>query len=133
MNGGNVILDFLRQAGPVIIPLMVLAVVIDVLALWNALALIIKGAASASRRQRSIDAILFWGGVAAILGFLGQWIGVSKMIRVVVEKGLVSPQMVVLGLSESLLTPVSGMVLFVLSAFFWFFLRLGLWAAERRT
>ena len=133
MNGGNVILDFLIQAGPVIIPLMVLAAVIDVLALWNALALIIKGAASASRRRRSIDAILFWGGVAAILGFLGQWIGVSNMIRVVVEKGLVSPPMVVLGLSESLLTPVSGMVLFVLSAFFWFFLRLGLWAAERRT
>jgi len=33
---------FLMEAGPVIIPLMVLAVVIDVLILWNAIALVVR-------------------------------------------------------------------------------------------
>ena len=132
MGESNVILDFFRQAGPVIIPLMILAVVVNVLVLWNAVALIIQRGAPAARRRRSINAILFWGSVAAALGFLGQWIGIGKMVRVVAERGIVNPQTVVMGLSESLLTSVSGMVLFVVSAFLWFFLRIGLWTLERR-
>lgn len=88
---------------------------------------------TAVARRSSIDAILFWGCVAALIGFLGQWIGVMKMLTVMVEHGLVSPDMVVYGLSESLLTPVAGMFVLVGSAFLWFFLRVGLWAAEGRS
>ena len=124
---------FFLEAGPVIIPLMVLAAVVNVLVLWNTLALIVQKGAAATRRRHSIDAILFWGSLAAALGFLGQWIGIGKMARVVAERGIVSPQLVVMGLSESLLTPVSGMVVFVISAFLWFFLRIGLWTFERRS
>jgi len=67
-----------------------------------------------------------------VLGFLGQWLGISGVARVVAERGSVNPQAVTYGLSESMLTPVSGMVIFVLAAFCWFLLRLGLWTVERR-
>ncbi len=85
-----------------------------------------------ARRRQSIDAVLFWGGVAAVLGFLGQWMGINKLTQAVVEQGIVNPQAVVYGISESLLTPVAGMAVLVASAFLWFFLRLGLWPVERR-
>jgi len=70
--------------------------------------------------------------VAAVLGLLGQWLGIGKVSRVIAERGVVSPPAVTYGLSESLLTPVSGMVIFVVAACCWFFLRLGHWALERR-
>lgn len=126
-------MQFLMEAGPVIIPLLVLAAVINVLVLWNGLCLISEGAATPHRRRHSIDSILFWGSVAAVLGFLGQWLGIAKVSRFVAERGIVNPQAVTYGLSESLLTPVSGMVIFILAAFCWFFLRLGLWTVERRS
>ena len=125
-------LQFLREAGPVIFPLLLLAVVVLILTLWNGLVLVLRRSLATGRR-RSIDAILFWGSVAAVLGFLGQWIGILKITKVVARQGIVSPSMVVLGLSESLLTTVTGMMIFTVSAFLWFFLRVGLWSRERRT
>jgi hypothetical protein len=124
-------LQFMREAGPLIFPVTLLALVMAILVIKNALALIGTQSTAASLR-RSIDAILFWGCVAALIGFLGQWLGVMKIITMIVEHGIVSPNMVVLGLSESLLTPVAGMFVFVVSAFLWFFLRVGLWTKERR-
>lgn len=125
-------MQLLREAGPLIFPVILLALVIVGLVIRNTVALI-GSKSEATRRRNSIDSVLFWGSVAAVLGFLGQWLGVTKIISAIVERGVVSPQMVVLGLSESLLTPVAGMMVFVVSAFLWFFLRLGLWGAERRS
>ena len=44
---------------------------------------------------------------------------------------MVNPEAVVMGLSESLLTTISGLAIFTVAAFLWFFLRVGLWSAER--
>lgn len=126
-------LQFLREAGPVIFPLFLLAAVVFLLTLWNGLALLLRGSDGVARRRHSIDSILFWGSLAAVLGFLGQWIGVIKMVTWIAKKGVVSPPAVVYGLSESLLTTVTGMVVFTVAAFLWFFLRIGLWTADRRS
>lgn len=123
---------FLMEAGPLIWPVILLVFVILGLVIKNAVGLIGKRGEPANRRH-SIDAVLFWGSVAAVIGFLGQWLGVMKIITILVDHGVVSPNLVVLGLSESLLTPVAGMFVLVGSAFLWFFLRVGLWRAERGT
>ena len=133
VSTGSMITRFLMEAGPLIFPLMASAAVVLVLSLWNVLALTRKSSWEPGPRRQSIDSVLFWGGIAAILGLLGQWIGIGRMARVVAERGIVSPKMVVLGLSESLLTPIAGMIVLVVAAFLWFFLRIGLWARERRT
>ncbi len=122
---------FLMEAGPLIWPVILLVLVILGLTLRNALALAMSPT-SMARRRNSIDSILFWGSVAALIGFLGQWIGVMKLVTAIVERGIVNPQAVVMGLSESLLTPVAGMFVLVIAAFLWFFLRVGLWSAQRR-
>jgi hypothetical protein len=124
-------LQFLREAGPVIFPVILLGGVVLLLTLWNALTLTLRGADKPARRRASIDSILFWGGVAAVLGFLGQWIGILKITKAIAQEGVVSPPMVVLGLSESLLTTVTGMMVLTVAAFLWFILRVGLWTRER--
>jgi len=120
---------FLMEAGPLIWPILLLAGVIGWLVLWNGLCLLGRWGGPTARRRQSIDAVLFWGAVAAVLGFLGQWIGINQLSRVVAERGIVSPQAVAYGISESLLTPLAGMAVLVVAAFLWFFLRLGLWSA----
>jgi biopolymer transport protein ExbB/TolQ len=123
---------FLMEAGPLIWPVILLVLVILGLTIRNALALARSRSSMASRRN-SIDSILFWGSVAALIGFLGQWIGVMRLVTAIVDRGIVNPQAVVMGLSESLLTPVAGMFVLVLAGFLWFFLRIGLWSLERRS
>jgi hypothetical protein len=123
---------FFMESGPLIFPVLILAVVIVVLTLYNLVVLFSRERLAAGQRRRSIDAILFWGSVAAMLGFLQQWLGLNRMVRVVAERGIVNPQMVTYGFSESLLTPVTGMFVLVVAAFSWFFLRIGLWSLERR-
>lgn len=122
---------FLMEAGPLIWPLILLVFVIVGLAIRNVVALLGRRG-EPGRSRSSIDAILFWGSVAALVGFLGQWLGVMKLVTAIVERGILSPGLVVLGLSESLLTPVAGMFVLLISAFLWFFLRVGLWSVQRR-
>ena len=121
-------LRFFMEAGPFIFPVLLMGLVVVLLAAWNTLVLLARTEMNTFRRRQSIDSILFWGGVAAVMGFLGQWVGIGKMTRYIAERGVVNPQAVVYGLSESLLTTVTGMVVLVIAAFLWFFLRVGLWA-----
>ncbi len=131
-SGVAVVLGFLGLwRGIKIPPIILLTLVIAVLLLLT-ISLLARRKDWQARRRQSIDAVLFWGGVAAVLGFLGQWMGINKLTQAVVEQGIVNPQAVVYGISESLLTPVAGMAVLVASAFLWFFLRLGLWPVERR-
>lgn len=125
-------LRFFMEAGPFIFPVLLLGLVVLVLTLWNAIGLLTKKDIEGNRRRQGIDSILFWGGVAAVLGFLGQWVGIGKMTRYIAQEGVVSPPAVAYGISESLLTTISGMVVLLVAAFLWFFLRLGLWAKEGR-
>ena len=125
-------LRFFMEAGPFIFPVLLLGHVVLVLSLWNAIGLLTKKEIEGSRRRQGIDSILFWGGVAAVLGFLGQWVGIGKMTRYIAQEGVVSPPAVAYGISESLLTTISGMVVLLMAAFLWFFLRLGLSARQGR-
>ncbi len=71
----------------------------------------------------SISSLMTVGLLTAIL---------AGMVWFVLSQGIVSPRAVVYGISETLQTPVAGMIVLVASAFLWFFLRLGLWPVERR-
>ena len=111
--------------------LFLLAQVIGLLALWNVIALLALKTAPKARRQ-SIDGMLFWGGVAAVIGFLGQWIGIHKLTRAVAEMGIVNPRAISIGISESLLTPIAGMAVLVAAALLWLLLRIGQFVRESR-
>jgi len=128
-------IQFLMEAGPFIWPIILLTLVVGFLFLWNVgflVFLLFRPNTPSAARRKSIDSVLFWGGVAAVLGMLGQWMGIHNLTRAMHERGIVNPSMVAYGISESLLTPLAGMVVLVAATLLWSLLRLGLWSTNRR-
>ena len=117
-------LTFIRQSGPFILLQFLLALLILVLTVVNLVRLTMRRGERAARLGTSIDAILFWGCLTAVFGFLGQWVGLNRAADAVARLGAVSPQLVILGIGESLGTTVFGMFTLVVAAFLWLALRL---------
>ena len=115
-------LRFIEQSGPFILLQFALALVILLLAIVN-LARLALHRGNAARLRTSIDAILFWGCLTAVFGFLGQWVGLHRAANAVAAHGAVNPQLVILGIGESLGTTVFGMFTLTAAALLWFALR----------
>lgn len=73
--------------------------------------------------DRSLQAILFWGAMAVLLGLLGTVVGVVVMTQAIALAGSVEPPLVWGGVGVSLVTLVFGLLIFLLAAFSWFGLR----------
>ncbi len=73
--------------------------------------------------DRSLQAILFWGAMAVLLGLLGTVVGVVVMTQAIALAGSVEPPLVWSGVGVSLVTLVFGLLVFLLAAFAWFGLR----------
>lgn len=116
-------LTFIKQSGPYILLQFALALVILILTLVNTVRLWLGDRDRARRLRTSIDAILFWGCLTAIFGFLGQWNGLNRAAHAVAVAGAVNPPSVILGIGESLGTTVFGMFTLMAAAFLWFALR----------
>ena len=117
-------LTFIQQSGPFILLQFLLAAVILILTVVNGIRLVLPSARHAPGLRKSIDAILFWGCLTAVFGFLGQWVGLNRAAHAVAQYGVVNPQLVILGIGESLGTTVFGMFTVVVAAFLWFTLRM---------
>ena len=117
-------LTFIQQSGPFILLQFLLALIILVLTVVNLVRLALRKGDRAAKLRTSIDAILFWGCLTAIFGFLGQWVGLNKAANAVITLGAVNPKFVILGIGESLGTSVFGMFTLVAAAFLWFALRM---------
>jgi hypothetical protein len=74
------------------------------------------------RLRYSINGIVFWGGVCALIGFLGQYAGIYLSLNVVSQAEVISPNMVAMGLAISFTTTIMGMFSLLLSALGWFIL-----------
>jgi len=116
-------LRFIQQSGPYLLLQLLLALVILILTVVNIFRLTLRSGRRAAGARTSIDAILFWGCLTAVFGFLGQWSGLHRVSKAVIDHGVVNPQMVMYGAGESLGTTVFGMFTLVVAAFLWFALR----------
>lgn len=123
MQDVHPIARYLMQAGPFIWLQFLLVWVIVLHVLVDALLLVLWRGQRAARLRTPIDAVLFWGCLTAIFGLLGQWSGIHRVSKVVIDHGTVNPPLVILGLGESLHTTVFGMFTLVIAGFVWFALR----------
>lgn len=115
----NQVLQIFVMAGPFIFPQILLIVVVVALAVVNAVRLHGSGAVG-PERLRSVDTILFWGAVTAVIGFMGTWLGLLKGVRSMKMYGLSSVQDLFTGLSEAHITTVVGLGVLLLAGFLWF-------------
>jgi uncharacterized membrane protein YjgN (DUF898 family) len=123
MTGGQIMRYFISSCGFYIFPIMLVAAIIIVLAVVNGLRLLRWRQRPDERTGTSIDAILFWGIVCAVLGFLGQWTGLYKVTTFLRDAPMFNPAALADGIAESLQTSIIGLGILLLAALLWLGLR----------
>jgi len=105
-------------------PLAFSVVVIAGLTLYSSYRLLRPGASADLRTKAFVDAVLFWGGFAAVWGVLGTLIGVTIAAQAIEAAGDVSTSLVWGGIKVAMLTSLFGMLIMVVSSLIWFALQL---------
>lgn len=113
-------LEAFSRGGIMMWPMLAVAIGILVLAVRAAARLHGGGPTDV---DRWLQAILFWGAMAVLLGLLGTVVGVVVMAQAISLAGSVEPPLVWSGFAVSLITLVFGLLIFLFAAFAWFGLR----------
>lgn len=101
-------------------PLTFSLLVVLVLSGWTATRLWSREAVADLRTKAWVDAILFWGGFAMVVGFLGTVIGIVLAAQSIEMAGEVSTRLVWGGIKIAMLTSAMGAVILALSGLSWF-------------
>ncbi len=72
-------------------------------------------------KQNSL--ILFIGSFAFLIGILGQVLGLYQALVCIQTAGDISPALIAGGLSVSLIAPIYGFILFIISGIIWYIFR----------
>ena len=102
----------------VLITLVLFAIVVRTM--WH---LFVRGGTDGAVIQNCLDGLLFWGGFAVVVGFLGTVVGYHKAITAVVAQGLANPRYVWIGLAEGLVSSVAGLLVLAGAGVCWYLLR----------
>lgn len=104
-------------------PLTFSLLVVVALALWS-LALVRRSAMPGRHAKAWIDAILFWGGFAAISGVLGTLVGIIITFQFIELAGEVRAALVAGGIKVALLSSALGTLILAVASLLWFGLQL---------
>jgi hypothetical protein len=123
-------LRYVMECGPVFWP-MLLATGIMVAVIAVVVVQLVRGRAT-DGLHGTINAILALGGVVAVLGFLGQWVGMQKIAAVVAANRVINPHAVAVGLREAMHTAILGLLVLFIATTVWLILDTILRRAARR-
>jgi biopolymer transport protein ExbB/TolQ len=103
--------------------LLIIAIVIIFLSIRKAMQLYGKEELSKPVLETGINAIVFWGAIAAIIGFFSHYWGLYNAMQAIMRANDISPAIVAGGYAVSLITILSGLTIFICSMIIWFILR----------
>jgi biopolymer transport protein ExbB/TolQ len=103
--------------------LLLIAILILALSIRKAVQLYGKQEFPKSVLETGINAIIFWGAIAAVFGFFAHYLGVYYAMLAINAANDISPAIVAYGYSMSLITILTGLTIFIISAIIWFVLR----------
>ena len=113
---------FFRSMGVFLFPMLIIAGVILFLAIRKSVDLFGGRDLPPNRLEKGLHAILFWGIVAAVLGFLGQISGIYNALGVIFRATEISPKVIAMGFAESFTTTIFGIEIGLVAAIVWFVL-----------
>ena len=116
--------ELFESGGYIMYPLVMTCFVIFVLTSYSTVRLFRPSAWADARSKVFVDAILFWGGFASVIGMLGTLIGVMIAAQYIEAAGSVSTAMVWGGIKVALLTSAFGILILAGSSLVWFALQL---------
>lgn len=112
--------SFFIKGGFFMWPIVIMALCIVYLSLKNFILIYIKKEPAEDYLLRSINSILFWGIMCALVGFLAHYWGLYIALNNIKQAGDVSPEILAGGYQVSLITILSGMVILIFSSIIWF-------------
>ena len=117
------LIQFFIQGGPLMYPLVLIALVLFGIVLRTEWHLFVRGGSDVAAIQNCLDGLLFWGGFAVIIGVLGSAIGYHKALTAVIAHGVVNPRAVWIGSAEGLVTSIAGLFVLAVAGTLWYTLR----------
>jgi hypothetical protein len=116
-------LQFFMNGGPFMFILLFLFVLILVLSVKKVIDLFAAKETNPALLEKGVNAIIFWGAFSVVIGFLAHFLGIYEAMQAIARASDISPAIVSMGYSMSLITVLSGLFIFMVSALIWFFLR----------
>ena len=111
------------DGGIIMWPQLFLLLIVIGLSFWKMLDFFMRRELSKYRLELGLNAILFWGGIAAIIGFFGHFWGIIMAFNEIAVANDISPAIMARGYSVSLIAVTFGLLILLFSAICWFFLR----------
>jgi len=105
-------------------PLGLSFVLVTVMGLWSASRMFRPGASADLKTRIWIDATLFWGRFAAIVGAIGAVVGLVRTFQGAEAAGRFASPLVAQGLVMLCLSALLGLTILAFAALVWFFLQL---------
>ena len=115
--------NFFFSGGSMMWLFLIIALLILYLSVKKAIQLFGKNELPGPVLENGINAIIFWGSISVILGFFAHYLGVYYAMQAIYRANDISPAIVAYGYSLSLVTILTGLVLFIVSAIIWFVFR----------
>jgi uncharacterized membrane protein len=116
-------IQFFIDGGIMMWFLLIIAILILALSVRKVIQLYGKQDLPKAVLESGINAIIFWGAIAAIFGFFAHYLGIYYAMLAIFQANDISPAIVALGYSISLITILTGLTIFMISAIIWFVLR----------
>lgn len=116
-------IELIRMSGPTGMLHVLLAVVILVIIGRRVMELTGGSFVPGPEWDASVNGILFWGSFAAVLGLLGQTVGIYIALTVIREATEVAPWIVVQGFMVSFTPTLIGLLILTFALLAWYVLK----------
>jgi len=116
-------LQFIKEGGPFMILILIVSAGLLVLIIKSIYDLYFKKEGITIAYESTVNAILFWGCISALLGFLGQITGIYIALNIISQAADISPQIVLMGLKVSFNSTLLGPWVLLFSSIIWFVLK----------
>lgn len=116
-------LTFINEGGPFMIFQLVCILLVLGFFLRQALRLFGKAFQIQPGDETRVHAVLFWGAMALVLGFFSHYVGLFRAMEAISRANDISPGIVAKGYQMALITVLTGIGTFVVSALLWALLR----------
>jgi hypothetical protein len=116
-------IELIRMSGPTGTIHVLLAVVILVIVGRRVMQLMGGAFVPGPEWDASVNGILFWGGFAAVLGLLGQTVGIYIALTVIRDAAEIAPWIVVEGFMVSFTPTLIGLLILSFALLAWYALK----------
>ena len=116
-------MELIRMSGPTGTIHVILAVVIAVIAVRRVMQLVGGSFVPGPEWDASVNGVLFWGVFAAVLGLLGQTVGIYTALTFIQQAADVSPIIMAEGFMVSFTSTLLGLLILTVASLVWYGLK----------